>query len=60
MTAQTEEKPATRRPETGWATARRVRRAPAAPRTCLAAVAAPGTQPGTQPGPESNIIRGED
>ncbi|GGS07153.1 hypothetical protein GCM10010269_52800 [Streptomyces humidus] len=59
MTAQTEEKPATRRPETGWATARRVRRAPAAPRTCLAAVATPGT-PDAQPGPEGNIIRGED
>ncbi|MER6788376.1 hypothetical protein ABT330_27815 [Streptomyces sp. NPDC000658] len=56
MTAQTEEKPATRRPETGWARARRVRRVSAAPRTCLAAVASPGTQPG----PENNIIRGED
>ncbi|MEU5635523.1 hypothetical protein ACIA8I_23690 [Streptomyces rishiriensis] len=56
MTAHTEEKPETGRPETGWATARRVRRVPAAPRTCLAAVAAPGTRSG----PESNIIRGED
>ncbi|WP_329415995.1 hypothetical protein OG802_31460 [Streptomyces sp. NBC_00704] len=56
VTAPTEEKPAARRAETGWARARRVRRAPAAPRTCLAAVAAPGAQPG----PEDNIIRGED
>ncbi|MEU4877443.1 hypothetical protein [Streptomyces sp. NPDC021608] len=45
----------TRRPETGWARARRVRRVRALPRTCLAAVA-----PGAQPGPEGNIIRGED
>ncbi|MFG2576527.1 hypothetical protein [Streptomyces sp. NPDC048481] len=56
VTGPTEENPATRRAETGWARARRVRRVPAAPRTCLAAVAAPGTQPG----PEGNIIRGED
>lgn len=60
MTAHTEEKPASRRPETGWARARRVRRGAAAPRTCLAAVALPGTVAGMQSGPEWNIVRGED
>lgn len=60
MTAHLDEKPATRRPETGWARARRLRRGNAAPRTCIPAVEVPGTPPGTQPGSEGNIVRGED
>ncbi|MFJ9026132.1 hypothetical protein ACIRPU_40115 [Streptomyces sp. NPDC102259] len=60
MTASVHEKPATRRAETGWARARRLRRGTAAPRTCLAAVAAPGAVSGMQSGPECNIVRGED
>ncbi|WP_173985724.1 MULTISPECIES: hypothetical protein [unclassified Streptomyces] len=56
MTSQLEDKPVIRRPETGWARARRTRRGSAAPRTCLPAVAAPGTQSG----PEGNIVRGDD
>ncbi|MFE6526846.1 hypothetical protein [Streptomyces sp. NPDC057794] len=55
----TPEKPAVRRPETGWSKARRLR-GKAALRTCLPAVedrAAPGA---TLPGPEGNIVRGED
>lgn len=50
----------TRRAETGWARARRLRRGTAAPRTCLAAVAVPGAVVGMQSGPEWNIVRGED
>ncbi|MDQ0688121.1 hypothetical protein QF032_007162 [Streptomyces achromogenes] len=56
MTSQLEDKPAIRRPETGWARARRTRCGSAAPRTCLPAVAAPGTRSG----PEGNIVRGDD
>jgi hypothetical protein len=60
VTAYVQEKPAIRRAETGWATARRLRRAAAAPRTCMAAVAVPGAVAGMQSGPEWNIVRGED
>ncbi|WP_062643352.1 hypothetical protein [Streptomyces maremycinicus] len=60
MTAHIEHEPADRRAETGWARARRLRRGQAAPRTCLAAVAAPGGAAGMQSGPEWNIVRGED
>ncbi|MET8164319.1 hypothetical protein ABZT34_08685 [Streptomyces sp. NPDC005329] len=60
MTASVHEKPATRRAETGWARARRLRRAAPVPRTCLAAVSAPGAVAGMQSGPEWNIVRGED
>ncbi|KQX67528.1 MULTISPECIES: hypothetical protein [unclassified Streptomyces] len=60
MTAHIRNDPATRRAESGWARARRLRRAGAAPRTCLAAVAAPGAAAGMQSGPEWNIVRGED
>ncbi|MDQ0584991.1 hypothetical protein [Streptomyces rishiriensis] len=60
MTAHTEDKPQARRAETGWARARRLRRAAAAPRTCLPAVAVPGAVVGMQSGPEWNIVRGED
>lgn len=56
VTAQTKEKPAIRRPETGWARARRLRRVLAAPRTCQPAVAAPGARSG----PDWNIVRGDD
>ncbi|MER5194273.1 hypothetical protein ACWD3J_09440 [Streptomyces sp. NPDC002755] len=60
MTGRLDEKPAVRRAETGWARARRLRRAAAAPRTCLAAVAVPGAVVGMQSGAEWNIVRGED
>ncbi|MEH0551927.1 hypothetical protein [Streptomyces sp. B21-101] len=56
VTSHLKETPAVRRPETGWARARRTRRGSAAPRTCLPAVAAPGTQPD----PAGNIVRGDD
>ncbi|MFD9389164.1 hypothetical protein ACFWBB_00025 [Streptomyces sp. NPDC060000] len=60
MTAHIEEKPATRRAETGWARARRLRRGMAALRTCVPAVVVPGVLAGMQTGPEWNIVRGED
>ncbi|MFF8970053.1 hypothetical protein [Streptomyces sp. NPDC014995] len=61
MTSHTEEKPATaRKPETGWARARRLRRGDPALRTCIPATEAPGSMPGTRPWPEGNIVRGED
>lgn len=60
MTSQLEDKPPVRRPETGWATARRVRRGSAAPRTCLPAVEVPGAAPGRPYGVEGNIVRGDD
>ncbi|MFE9621426.1 hypothetical protein [Streptomyces sp. NPDC006527] len=60
MTSHLEEKPAIRRPETGWARARRLRRGDAVLRTCLPAVEVPGTTPGMRSGPEGNIVRGED
>jgi hypothetical protein len=59
VTSHTEEKPATRRPETGWARARRLRHDPVL-RTWIPAVEVPGTTPGTRSGPEGNIVRGED
>ncbi|GAB2758343.1 hypothetical protein [Streptomyces bullii] len=59
MTSQTSEKPVARRPETGWARARRLRGKDAL-RTCLPAVEDRGA-PGTPlPGPDGNIVRGED
>lgn len=61
MTAHTEEKPAARRPETGWARARRLRRQSPALRTWIPAVDSPGFAAlGTRPAAEGNIIRGED
>ncbi|MFF3846746.1 hypothetical protein [Streptomyces sp. NPDC002328] len=60
MTSQLEEKPTVRRPETGWARARRLRRAGAAPRTCLPAVELPGAAPARPYGAEGNIVRGDD
>jgi hypothetical protein len=61
VTSHLEEKPATtRRPETGWARARRLRRGDPALRTCIPAVEVPGTPPGTRSVPEGNIVRGED
>ncbi|MEU5281853.1 hypothetical protein ABZ782_06870 [Streptomyces asoensis] len=60
MTAHTEERPALRRAETGWARARRIRRQTTALRTCLPAVAAPGATAGMRTGSEWNIVRGED
>ncbi|MFI2433434.1 hypothetical protein [Streptomyces sp. NPDC018693] len=62
VTSHTEEQPAAtiRRPETGWARARRLRRAKSAPRTWIPAVAGPDSAPMTRRGPEWNIVRGED
>ncbi|MFF8190856.1 hypothetical protein ACF05L_08210 [Streptomyces bobili] len=58
-TSHPEEKRTARRPETGWARARRLRSA-AALRTWIPAVEAPGTAPATRFGVEGNIVRGED
>ncbi|CAL9362810.1 hypothetical protein [Streptomyces pilosus] len=60
MIPETSDKPRPRRPETGWARARRLR-AEEPLRTCLPAVelrVAPTAAPDT--GPEANIVRGED
>ncbi|MFE9441854.1 hypothetical protein ACFYO2_23240 [Streptomyces sp. NPDC006602] len=59
MTAQINEKPVARRPETGWSRARRLRDGRAL-RTCLPAVADESAERATQPGSEGNIFRGED
>ncbi|MDX3570987.1 hypothetical protein [Streptomyces sp. ID05-47C] len=59
-TSHLAEKPTARRPETGWARARRLRSAKAALRTWIPAVEAPGTAPATRFGAEGNIVRGED
>jgi hypothetical protein len=53
------EKPAARRPETGWSKARRLR-GRAAPRTCLPAVEDRAASGATRSAPEWNIVRGED
>ncbi|MFJ6730150.1 hypothetical protein ACIQPQ_35150 [Streptomyces sp. NPDC091281] len=51
-------------PETGWSRARRLRRAPSAPRTSVPAREASGTAVGgarpARSGPEGHIVRGED
>ncbi|GKQ35026.1 hypothetical protein [Streptomyces sp. A012304] len=60
MTSHTVEKPAARRPETGWARARRLRRQSPALRTWIPAVDAPGVVLGPRSAPEGHIIRGED
>ncbi|WP_432136427.1 MULTISPECIES: hypothetical protein [unclassified Streptomyces] len=61
VTAHTEEKPAAaRRPETGWARARRLRRADRALRTWIPAVIGPDPAQGTRRGVEGTIVRGED
>ncbi|MEV0634932.1 hypothetical protein AB0I77_08180 [Streptomyces sp. NPDC050619] len=59
MTAQISEKPAVRRPETGWSRARRLRGEPA-PRTCLPAVENDSAPRAARPDSEGNIYRGED
>ncbi|USQ84880.1 hypothetical protein NFX46_14410 [Streptomyces phaeoluteigriseus] len=59
-TSHLEEKPTARRPESGWARARRLRGTKAAPRTWIPAVEIPGTVPATRFGTEGNIVRGED
>ncbi|GAA2614321.1 MULTISPECIES: hypothetical protein [Streptomyces] len=53
------DKPAVRRPETGWSKARRLR-GKAALRTCLPAVENRATPGITRSGAEWNIVRGED
>ncbi|MET9777270.1 hypothetical protein ABZ023_23875 [Streptomyces sp. NPDC006367] len=59
MTADTSEKPAVRRPETGWSRARRLR-GKGAPRTWVPAVEDGDTPHAPRAGQESNIVRGED
>ncbi|MEU0250768.1 hypothetical protein ABZ192_42070 [Streptomyces sp. NPDC006235] len=58
-TMETSDKPLTRRPETGWSTARRLR-GKAAPRTCLPAVEDRSTTRTARSEPDWNIVRGED
>ncbi|MFF9209101.1 MULTISPECIES: hypothetical protein [unclassified Streptomyces] len=58
-TAQSQEKTVIRRPETGWARARRLRRQHAL-RTCQPAVDDPAGAPASRTGAEWNIVRGED
>ncbi|MGW3116467.1 hypothetical protein ACWDBW_04810 [Streptomyces sp. NPDC001107] len=53
------DKLAIRRPETGWARARRLR-GKGVVRTCIPAVLEQGTTRTDEPGPEGNIVRGED
>ncbi|MBN0042649.1 hypothetical protein JS756_00680 [Streptomyces actuosus] len=59
MIPQAKEYPRTRRPETGWARARRLRRQQAL-RTWMPAVEGPGGPPAAPSGTEGNIVRGED
>ncbi|MEV7891527.1 hypothetical protein ACWD3I_23010 [Streptomyces sp. NPDC002817] len=59
MTAHILEKPVARRPETGWARARRLR-GRAAVRTCVPAVVDSEGTCGVCPAGEGNIVRGED
>lgn len=59
MTSHTSEKLVTRRPETGWSKARRLR-GKGVVRTCLPAVLDGETSRTQQAGPEGNIVRGED
>ncbi|MEU6478727.1 hypothetical protein ABZ858_17870 [Streptomyces sp. NPDC047017] len=62
VTAHISEKTTGRRPETGWATARRLREKGV--RTCVPAVASAGEGRGgprrDRTGAECNIVRGED
>ncbi|MFI8091183.1 hypothetical protein ACIF9R_23160 [Streptomyces sp. NPDC086080] len=59
MTTEISVTPRTRRPETGWARARRLRgKAPL--RTCRPAVAPTITSTVPDTGAEGNIVRGED
>ncbi|MFG2127169.1 hypothetical protein ACGFNV_05150 [Streptomyces sp. NPDC048751] len=58
MTAHAMENPVVRRPETGWARARRLRGKGV--RTWISAVDARTAAPVDRAGPDSNIVRGED
>lgn len=59
MTSEISDKPRPRRPETGWARARRLRgKEPL--RTCLPAVDRGGPSAASAPETEANIVRGED
>ncbi|MET9504416.1 hypothetical protein ABZY42_22310 [Streptomyces sp. NPDC006622] len=60
-TSSLEDERTARRPETGWARARRLREARAGLlRTWTPPVEPPGTAPPTPSGPDGNIVRGED
>ncbi|MFE0857364.1 hypothetical protein [Streptomyces mutabilis] len=59
MTADTSEKPVTRRLETGWSKARRLR-GRGVLRTWIPAVEDGSAARAPQTGQESNIVRGED
>lgn len=59
MTSEISDKPRPRRPETGWARARRLRGKDPL-RTCLPAVDHGGPSVASAPETEANIVRGED
>jgi hypothetical protein len=59
VTSEISDKPRPRRPETGWARARRLRGKDPL-RTCLPAVDRGTTSTVPEPGTEGNIVRGED
>ncbi|MGA5032832.1 hypothetical protein ACPB8P_20020 [Streptomyces cellulosae] len=59
MIAESTDKPRTRRPETGWARARRLRGQEPL-RTCLSAVDRDTTPAAPLVAAEENIVRGED
>ncbi|MFA3878257.1 hypothetical protein ABS735_32185 [Streptomyces sp. MMCC 100] len=59
MTTDTGDKAASRRLETGWSKARRLR-SRGVMRTCVPAVEDGSAPRAPQPGQESNIVRGED
>jgi hypothetical protein len=59
VTTDTSEKTVDRRPETGWAEARR-RRGTVPVRTWVPAVEETGAPRTARTGPEANIVRGED
>ncbi|MER6346867.1 hypothetical protein ACWC10_35685 [Streptomyces sp. NPDC001595] len=59
MTTPTTEKPLTRRTETGWSRARRLKEKPAL-RTCLSAVEDREGPQTSHTAAEWNIVRGED
>ncbi|MFD0312977.1 hypothetical protein [Streptomyces flavalbus] len=60
MTTHASDQPTVRPPETGWTTARRLRRKDGTPRTWLPAVAPQDTSDPRPEDRDGNIVRGED
>ncbi|MEU3254304.1 hypothetical protein [Streptomyces sp. NPDC006997] len=60
MTTHAGDQHTVRPPETGWTTARRLRRGGGAPRTWLPAVDRQGASGPRPEGRDGNIVRGED